>query len=288
MIEKIMKAVKSGNKKRGRNITVGAVVGMLLSCTAVMGADDNYLWIKEDGGAIKFNTGVTTDVDGNGGNWSTDNTYTENAWDAATQTYTNNMTLSSSKNNGNNGYNDISYGFRLSGDLSKFNFINNGLIATTGNTRYGYGIYNSAVSMETLTNSGLVVGISSSSGYGINSTKSIEILINNGLVVGTGGFNGYGIYIDYGISIGSLINSGLIVGIAGDDRDESGYGIYQGKNSTIKTLTNNGLIVGKSYQAYGIEIGGKSIESLTNSGLIAGIRTSGYSGGYGFMLTMLM
>ena len=281
MIEKIMKAVKSGNKKRGRNITVGAVVGMLLSCTAVMGADDNYLWIKEDGGAIKFNTGVTTDVDGNGGNWSTDNTYTENAWDAATQTYTNNMTLSSSKNNGNNGYNDISYGFRLSGDLSKFNFINNGLIATTGNTRYGYGIYNSAVSMETLTNSGLVVGISSSSGYGINSTKSIEILINNGLVVGTGGFNGYGIYIDYGISIGSLINSGLIVGIAGDDRDESGYGIYQGKNSTIKTLTNNGLIVGKSYQAYGIEIGGKSIESLTNSGLIAGIRTSGYSGGYG-------
>ena len=40
MIEKIMKAVKSGNKKRGRNITIGAVVGMLVSCTAVMGADN--------------------------------------------------------------------------------------------------------------------------------------------------------------------------------------------------------------------------------------------------------
>ena len=37
MIEKIMKAVKSGNKKRGRNITIGAVVGMLLSCTVAMG-----------------------------------------------------------------------------------------------------------------------------------------------------------------------------------------------------------------------------------------------------------
>ncbi len=37
MIEKIMKAVKSGNKKRGKNITIGAVVGMLLSCTIVMG-----------------------------------------------------------------------------------------------------------------------------------------------------------------------------------------------------------------------------------------------------------
>ncbi|WP_319796330.1 hypothetical protein [Fusobacterium ulcerans] len=47
MIEKIMRAVKSNNKKRGRNITIGAVVGMLLSCTAVMGADtDKYLWIK--------------------------------------------------------------------------------------------------------------------------------------------------------------------------------------------------------------------------------------------------
>ncbi|WP_306583864.1 hypothetical protein, partial [Fusobacterium ulcerans] len=37
MIEKIMKSVKSSNKKRGRNITIGAVVGMLLSCTVIMG-----------------------------------------------------------------------------------------------------------------------------------------------------------------------------------------------------------------------------------------------------------
>ena len=49
MIEKILKAVKSSNKKRGRNITVGAVVGFLLSCTAVMGADENYLLIKKRG-----------------------------------------------------------------------------------------------------------------------------------------------------------------------------------------------------------------------------------------------
>ena len=54
MIEKIMKAVKRGNKKRSINITVGAVLGFLLSCTAVMGANE-YLWIKNDGG-IKFST----------------------------------------------------------------------------------------------------------------------------------------------------------------------------------------------------------------------------------------
>ena len=41
MIEKIMKAVKSGNKKRGRNITIGAVVGMLLSCTGGNGGSYN-------------------------------------------------------------------------------------------------------------------------------------------------------------------------------------------------------------------------------------------------------
>ena len=48
MIEKIMKAVKSGNKKRGRNITVGAVVGMLLSCTVAMGEDVSGLEITKD------------------------------------------------------------------------------------------------------------------------------------------------------------------------------------------------------------------------------------------------
>ncbi|EJZ44671.1 hypothetical protein FUAG_03241 [Fusobacterium ulcerans ATCC 49185] len=30
MIEKIMKAVKSGNKKRGRNITIGITIGLIL------------------------------------------------------------------------------------------------------------------------------------------------------------------------------------------------------------------------------------------------------------------
>lgn len=45
MIEKIMKAVKSGNKKRGKNITIRAVVGMLLSCTAVLGGDVSGLEI---------------------------------------------------------------------------------------------------------------------------------------------------------------------------------------------------------------------------------------------------
>ena len=76
MIEKMMKAVKRGNKKRSRNITIGAVVGFLLSCTAVMGTDE-YLWIKEDNGTIKFSTDNSDPA-------GTDNPYSENNWDGST------------------------------------------------------------------------------------------------------------------------------------------------------------------------------------------------------------
>ena len=54
LIEKIMKAVKSSNKKRGRNITVGAVVGFLLSCTSVMGAEETGLEINNLGNGYKL------------------------------------------------------------------------------------------------------------------------------------------------------------------------------------------------------------------------------------------
>jgi len=54
MIEKIMRAVKSNNKKRGRNITIGAVVGMLLSCSTVMGADVVVLEITKGENGIEF------------------------------------------------------------------------------------------------------------------------------------------------------------------------------------------------------------------------------------------
>ncbi|MCI6032255.1 hypothetical protein, partial [Fusobacterium varium] len=102
MIEKIMKAVKRGNKKRSRNITIGAVIGFLLSCTAVMGAD-SYLWIKGDSGKIQFNTTETADGSNgswNEGKWDTENPYSDNNWNTETKTYINNITLSSSEING--------------------------------------------------------------------------------------------------------------------------------------------------------------------------------------------
>ena len=133
MIEKIMKAVKSRNKKRGRNITIGAVVGMLLSCTVAMGTDVSGLEITKEGGTIIFK-----DKDGTKFKPGTENDpYHENTWNEVTKTYTNNTTLSGTSNDSSNGC-----GIILNGNLGEFKFINNALITGTATKGYGIGIYN--------------------------------------------------------------------------------------------------------------------------------------------------
>ena len=281
MIEKIIKAVKSNNKKRSRNITIGAVIGFLLSCTAVMGAEDNYLWIKGENG-IKFNTTETTS---SGGSWNEKNPYANagNTW--IDNTYTNNMTLSSSEANGNDGYGDISYGLRLSEDMTGLNFINNGsVIGIISSSGYGYGIYNAGGTITTLTNNGLISGSSSTYlGYGLgNAGGTITKLTNNGLISGSdsgignaGGTittltnNGLISGSDFGIDneggeITTLINNGLISG--------SDTGIYN-TGGTIETLINNGLIISGSDS--GLGNAGGTIETLTNNGLIISDSDSG-------------
>ena len=253
MIEKIMKAVKSGNKKRGRNITIGAVVGMLLSCTAVMGAD-NYLWIKEDNGVIVYNTAITTDVNGTDGNWNEANPYNQNEWNR--NTYTNNMALSSGaiKNGKNENDFEIGYGLRLSGDLNGKNFINNGSIIGTSNATFGYGIYKNDGTIETLLNNGSIVemGNTAASSYGIFDEGSIGSLINNGSIIGENS----GI-ITQG-SIGTLTNNGSIIGMK-----------TLGINGNITTLINNGLVIaGTRGIALTNQIG--EMKTFTNTGLIAG------------------
>ena len=192
MIEKIMKAVKRGNKRRGRNITIGAVVGFLLSCTAVMGAD-SYLWIKEDSGKIQFNKAATVDDDGS---WNDGNPYSDNNWDTGTKTYTNNIELSSNTANGVNGNSSISYGLRLSGDLTNVNFVNNNSITgEISDTGYGFGIYNTD-KMGNIANTGLISGTGSSSsssseGHGIvNNLGIMGAITNIGIISGTGKSDG--------------------------------------------------------------------------------------------------
>ncbi|GAA6323379.1 hypothetical protein F350042L8_04770 [Fusobacterium ulcerans] len=241
MIEKIMKAVKSSNKKRGRNITIGAVVGMLLSCTAVMSADE-YLWIKNDSGEIKFNTAVTATRDGSDGNWNEANPYDENELNG--NTYINNTVLSSSANNGktSGGNSDVSYGLRLSGDLSGFNFINNSLIigTNTGDNRC-YGIYNDGT-IGSITNTGLITGTSTAASYethGINNNdKTIKNITNIGVIIGgNNNYSGYG--IDSWGTMGNVKNAGLIAGVGGKEA----RGIVVGGGYRAESIYNDGVII---------------------------------------------
>ena len=289
MIEKIMKAVKSGNKKRGRNITVGAVVGMLLSCTAVMGANE-YLWIKSDGG-IKFSTDNSTPV-------STGNPYKENTWDGTD--YVNNITLNSASTD---------YGLKLSGDLSGINFTNNGLIAVTGNN-LTCGISNEGT-IGDITNTGLITGTSAGNSYGNNGNGiynkgTMGIVMNTGLIAGIGKLNGRGIYIG-GSSIitASVCNEGVIIaqgkaytyGIANDKiltegiinnglisltnteelnaAGSNSYGISTLDSGTTKTIKNNGLIIGRSINGEnncGIHNQGDGVR-VSNIGSVVNIAT---------------
>ncbi|UYI77238.1 MAG: autotransporter outer membrane beta-barrel domain-containing protein [Fusobacterium varium] len=321
MIEKVMKAVKSSNKRRGRNITIGAVIGFLLSCTAVMG-EDNYLWIKkENNEEIKFNKAETTEADGSDGSWDEKNPYSDNNWDKDTETYTytNTIELSSSKANGvyegvygpGDNY-AMSYGLRLSGDLAEVKFINNGSIIGIMNDESssnsygsvsGYGIYNSA-EMGNIENTGVISGDGSSSsnfgeGYGIyNKSGTIGDIANTGVISGDGSSSddsssGYGINNESG-TIRDITNIGVISGdgsSSGSYGSVSGYGINN-ESGTIGDITNIGVISGSgaasgsgsyaSGEGYGINNESGTIGDITNIGVISGSgAASSYGYGYG-------
>ena len=287
MIEKIMKTIKSSNKRRGRNITVETVVGFLLSCIAVMGAD-NYLWIRENNGAIEFNTQKTTEADGSDGSWDTTNPYEEITWNAETNTYTNNMILSSSDVNGKDTNGDLSYGLRLSGNLTNVNFVNNGsitgIITSSGN---GYGIYNSGT-MGNIENTGIIRGNGAGNrinGYGIyNESAKIGNITNIGIISGTsttsssspsGSASGYGIY-NYLSPMGNITNTGIIRGIGAGTGNSGcyGYGIHKSDSLKKENITNTGIISGSgtstSSSGYGIYSSSAKIGNVTNAGVIYG------------------
>ncbi|MHD0322510.1 autotransporter outer membrane beta-barrel domain-containing protein, partial [Fusobacterium varium] len=283
--EKIMKAVKSSNKKRSRNITIGTVIGFLLSCTAVMGAGD-YLWIKEDSGKIKFSTDSTTDSAE--GTWNERNPYENagNIWDKDTKTYTNNTLLSSNAANGKNSSGrNISYGLRLSGELTDVNFINNSSIGEMSGIayNYGYGIYNESTKMGNIENMGVISGYgTSSSGYGNgieNYKGTIGDITNTGVISGYcsssyGYGNGYGIENDEG-TIGDITNTGVISGYGNGLSSGSGYGITNYSLESLAqmgNITNAGLINGSgSSTGSGRGINNThTMENITNTGIISG------------------
>ncbi|MDH6457535.1 hypothetical protein M2102_001163 [Fusobacterium sp. PH5-7] len=278
MIEKLMRAVKSNNKKRGKNITIGAVVGMLLSCSAVMGADVVGLEIGKENDTIIFK-------DKNGALFTPDkekDPYPNNEWDIEKNTYINNSTISAETTSV-----DIGIGIKLSGEL-KVNLTNNGIITASSSNYspgYGYGIRINSLTGD-LTNNGIITGYASVEasvegyGYGIIIDFLTGNLTNNGVITGYASGEasvegyGYGIYIDSSLT-GNLINNGTIRGSG------SGVGLNFGIriNSLTGDLTNNGTTTGSgSSYGYGIFINSLT-GNLTNNGAIRG---SGSNAGSSF------
>ena len=260
MIEKIMKAVKSSNKRRGRNITIGAVVGFLLSCTAVMGVDDNYLFIKDDSG-IKFST------DGN--EWNNTNPYAENNWLESTKTYINNTILSA------NGTGDEAYGVKLELNSPNFRFINNGAINGSSDSNKAYGIYVNDGKVESIENNGTINGSSnSSSAYGIYvnyvNYGRVGNIENNGVITGNSGGSGYSIGIGiYGRGAATqIINRGIINNkiSPNDNSSTNSSGIAAGPNSegTEKIINIGEINSSNNGNAFttGIHVGKKAREVI--------------------------
>ncbi|AVQ32283.1 autotransporter family protein [Fusobacterium varium] len=265
MIEKIMKAVKSSNKRRGRNITIGAVIGFLLSCTAVMGEDKVQLDIAVNDEKIKFN--------GEEYNSET-HKFLDNTFDG--ETYTNNEVIFKETSD----MNDTSTGIKLALSDKTINIINNGIIAARGGGNDGYGIVISSGTIGILTNNGLVLGYGANMSYGIYNDYSgnITTLINNGLITASEASSPCGIQnngtittlinnkfiisSEYGIendgTIGTLVTSGASNGISSS-------------NSKIGSLLNNGVIVSDGTET-GIYNGGASAEmdNLNNLGVVYG------------------
>ena len=265
MIDKIIKAVKSSNKRSGRNITIGTVIGFLLSCTVVMGAGEIGLEIGNSENRIEFKKDGTVFIpkkeDG-----SDKDPYLDNNWEEGAKTYTNNTIIS-----GYNGSGE-SYGVKLSGDLGKFKFINNALITGTGNNDT-YGIYlDSSSKAGDIINTGIlnskVIGIPAGYGIYLSSSAGAENIINTGVVTVYATNVTYGIYLNSSEAEG-ITNSGIIS--TANDWLPNGYGIYL-NSSEAKYIENTGLI----YSAKtGIGSDSSMVGDIINTGVIYGGTSAG-------------
>ena len=272
MIDKIIKAVKRSNKRRGRNITIGAVIGFLLSCTVVMGAGEIGLEIGGSENRIEFKKDGTVFIpkkeDG-----SDKDPYLDNSWEEGAKTYTNNTIISGYNGSGK------SYGVKLSGDLGKFKFINNALITGTGNNE-AYGIYlDSSSKAGDIINTGIlnskVIGPSKSYGVYLSSSSEAENIINTGVVTVRSFDTTYGICLVSSKAEG-ITNSGIIS--TTNDSYVSAYGIEIRDSSVVEYIENTGLI----YSAEsGMYLASSSVGDIINTGVIYGDDSRGigqYSG----------
>lgn len=272
MIEKIMKVVKSGNKKRGRNITIGTVVGMLLSCTTVMGTGLNIT--KEIGTDIKFSNAGTELFKENSfknniytNNTKIDGIYLKIANDLKIDLYNNGTIL---------GRESGSYKIGLwLNSTTMGNIENDGMITGDNNAgQYGYGIYGISSTIDNIKNNGIISGITNSYGYGIFISSSSTEIQNTGLIIATEiNYSGTPVVstaaiINKNSKVNRVDNKGTLFGSA-NNRNNS-YGISNVRTTTNE-INNTGSIFVNSEEnstGYGISTENGKIKTIGNYGLI--------------------
>ena len=285
MIEKIMKAVKSENKKRGRNITIGAVVGMLLSCTIAMGADVSGIEItKGISGEIEFK-----DKDGNifdpNNPEDLNNPYTENTWED--NTYTNNSVISVDNKSG-----EDAYGVKI-GEID-IDIENNGAINVTNTSTTASMVYGIKSTGNSITNSGLITATvsgdsSKDSNIGSGILKDAGSTINSGFIITIGsGSSKSNVHGIRSIGTGSVTNRGFIKATSLSDSSGMVTGINTGiDDNSRNSITNSGFITATSSGSISSEDGSGihnygGIANIANNGLITG--RSNNNSGYGIQI----
>ena len=246
MIGKIMKTVKSSNKKRGRNITIGGVVGFLLSCPLVMG--EGLEITQKAGDEILFNGEIYD---------KTKHPFKENTFE--NNIYTNNTEIIK------NG--QLGLAIEIADDF-QLEIYNNNLISAD-NSADAYGIYNSRSKIKKIENNGTISVKGAKSSVGMaNFSGEIESIENNGTISVKATADSFGIYNSG--NIGEILNSGIISGESKKDVS-NGFGV-RNYSGTINNIENKGVIYGNTGNtASGIRNEGKGIiGTINNSGKIIG------------------
>lgn len=256
MIKKLAEQLKRKNKKRGINITLGTVVGLLLSCTTVMGSDyidSDYINNEDIAHSDPVLSYVIVGASG-------------------IRDLINHGNISASSPS-------VSYGAYINAikmrDLINHRNISASATALDPELHFGmsYGIHINSTEMNDITNYGSINVVGSSLSYGIftNYTKMRDI-INHGNISSSSSDNGFGVYID-STEMRNILNNGNISGF----ESNSSFGIGLNK-SKMENLINNGNVSGSNS---GINILSTEIIDVINHGNI-----SGYGNGVGYGIYM--
>lgn len=313
MIKKLAEQLKRKNKKRGINITLGTVVGLLLSCTTVMGSD----YINGDiahsdpdlSYAIAIGSTEMRDVI-NHGNISASSIGTGVSY----VIYITSAKMRDVINHGNIdalataldpdlGF-GISYGIHIN-STEMNDIINHGSISAIG-SKLSYGIFTNSTKMRDIINYGNMRSSSLGHGHGIYINSSeMRNIVNYGNINIIGSGLSTGISVE-SIEMGDIINFGDIK--ASGPIGNLSYGVIL-NNSKVERVINHGNINGlkggieaisteiidvvnhgniSSYSdgiGYGIDLSPKGLRDVVNYGNIRGTSVNSLGLGYGIYLT---